>query len=63
MDISFLRYTGKNPNNYVLFNNELWRMIGIFDGKIKIIKNDSIKDMSWDSGGKMIGKIVVYIII
>lgn len=47
-----VRYTGKNPNNYVLFNNELWRMIGIFDGKIKIIKNNSIKDISWDSGGK-----------
>lgn len=35
-----LRYVGANPNNYVLFNNELWRIIGEFDGQIKIIKND-----------------------
>lgn len=25
------RYEGINPNNYVLFNNELWRIIGVFD--------------------------------
>ncbi len=23
------RFAGKNPNNYILFNNELWRIIGI----------------------------------
>ena len=32
-----IRYYGKNPNNYVSFNNELWRIIGVIDGKIKII--------------------------
>ena len=26
-----LRYIGKDPNNYVTFNNELWRIIGIFN--------------------------------
>ena len=25
------RYEGKNPNNYVWFNNEYWRIIGVFD--------------------------------
>lgn len=25
------RYEGQDPNNYVWFNNELWRMIGVFD--------------------------------
>ena len=25
------RYEGKDPNNYVWFNNELWRIIGVFD--------------------------------
>ena len=25
------RYEGKNPNNYIWFNNELWRIIGVFD--------------------------------
>ena len=26
------RYKGANPNNYVLFNNEIWRIIGAFSG-------------------------------
>lgn len=52
------RYIGANPNNYVQFNNELWRIIGVFtvdDGtgnkeeRLKIIRNDSIVDMTWDS--------------
>ena len=51
------RYIGKNPNNYVKFNDELWRIIGVFDvddgtGKIekrmKIIRNGSIGNYSWD---------------
>ena len=25
------RYEGKNPNNYIWFNNEYWRIIGVFD--------------------------------
>ena len=45
------RYIGANPNNYVKFNDELWRIIGVFDtddgtGKLekrlKIIRNGSI---------------------
>ena len=44
-----LRYVGSNPNNYVKFNNELWRIIGVMnnvetksDGTqnlVKIIRN------------------------
>ena len=33
------RYIGANPNNYVKFNDELWRIIGVFgvdDGTGKI---------------------------
>ena len=44
-----IRYYGANPNNYVSFNNELWRIIGVIDGKIKIIRNESIGDMQWNS--------------
>ena len=52
-----LRYVGENPNNYVLFNNELWRIIGIFNisngtttqPRIKLIRNESIGKYSWDS--------------
>ena len=52
------RYIGANPNNYVKFNDELWRIIGVFDvddgtGKVekrmKIIRNESIGNYSWDN--------------
>ena len=55
------RYEGKNPNNYIYFNNELWRIIGVFDetshGKTgeyltKIIRNDSLGGYAWDKSGK-----------
>ncbi len=51
------RYIGANPNNYVKFNDELWRIIGVFDtddgtGKVekrlKIIRDESIGNYSWD---------------
>ena len=56
-----LRYVGANPNNYVSFNNELWRIIGVFnnidDGtgaketRLKIIKNDPYSEgIAWDTG-------------
>jgi len=52
------RYYGKTPNNYVKFNNELWRIIGVFDidngsGKIekrvKLVRHSSIGSYSWDT--------------
>ena len=43
-----IRYYGANPNNYISFNNELWRIIGVIDGKIKIIRNESIGEMQWN---------------
>ena len=53
------RYYGKNPNNYVTFNDETWRIIGSFndvdDGtgkketRLKIIRNGSIGSYSFDS--------------
>ena len=51
------RYEGKNPNNYIWFNNELWRIIGVFDesshGKsgqnlVKIIRANSLGGLAWD---------------
>ena len=29
-DITEYRYRGANPKNYVTFNNEVWRIIGVF---------------------------------
>ena len=43
------RYIGANPDNYIQFHNELWRIIGIFDGQLKIIRNESLGDMQWGS--------------
>jgi len=52
------RYWGKNPDNYVWFNNELWRIIGVFDvedsqgnvdKRLKIIRNSYIGSYSWDT--------------
>ena len=42
-NISEYRYSGKNPDNYIKFNNELWRIIGIDKyGFIKIVKDESL---------------------
>ena len=58
------RYIGADPNNYVKFNDELWRIIGVFDtddgtGKVekrlKIIRNESFRDYSWDNKDKTTG--------
>ncbi len=43
------RYIGADPDNYIQFNNELWRIIGIFDGQLKIIRSESLGNMAWDS--------------
>ncbi len=54
-----LRYIGANPNNYVSFNDELWRIIGVFNNidngtgnketRLKIIRNEPIGKYSWDN--------------
>ena len=49
------RYIGSSPNNYITFNDEVWRIIGVFDGIIKIIRNDTIGDISWDYKGSGVG--------
>lgn len=43
------RFNGSNPNNYIKFNNEKYRIIGVIDGKVKLIKNDSIINIAFDS--------------
>ena len=54
-----LRYVGASPKNYITFNDETWRIIGIFNvyntetGKYekltKIIRNESLGRYSWDT--------------
>ena len=44
-------YKGANPNNYITFNNEMWRIISIdSNGLIKIMRNESIGKITFDSG-------------
>ncbi len=52
------RFAGSNPNNYITFNEELWRIIGLVNVKtsdetieqrLKIIKNTPLEEnKSWD---------------
>ena len=44
-----IRYYGSDPNNYVSFNNELWRIIGVFGDNVKLVRKDSLGELSWDS--------------
>ena len=57
-DITEYRYRGASPKNYVTFNNETWRIIGVFptddgtgkiENRVKIIKDKSIGSKSWDA--------------
>ena len=53
------RYTGANPNNFVCFgsnaetcpSDNLYRIIGVFDDEIKLIKNISIGMYYWSLSG------------
>ena len=44
-----IRYEGSNPNNYVSFNDELWRIIGVFGDNIKLVRSEELRKSSWDS--------------
>ena len=46
-------YKGANPNNYIEFNNELWRIVAKeADGAYKIVRNEVLpEDMPFDSIG------------
>ena len=60
IDSGNIRYYGANPNNYIYFNCsdyknqtsdtcETWRIIGVFDGKVKIMRGSVIGFYSWDN--------------
>ena len=58
-----LRYVGASPKNYINFNKETWRIIGVFnnittideqgntrkESLVKIVRNESLGNYSWDS--------------
>ena len=56
-----IRYYGVEPTNYVYYNCtdinnqtsdtcELWRIMGIIDGKVKIIKDEALTPVTTDNG-------------
>ena len=60
LDGGNIRYYGASPNNYIYFNCtdysnqndttcELWRIIGVFNNQVKIIRNERIGAYSWDT--------------
>ena len=60
LDGGNIRYYGAAPNNYTYFNCsdynnqtsstcEVWRIIGVFDDKVKLIRNTSIGKYAWDN--------------
>ena len=55
-DFGNLRYVGANPCNYVTFNGEEagWRIIGVFDNQIKLIRSESLGDYSWDTSASSV---------
>src|SRR5574344_697454 len=57
------RYYGANPNNYVTFNGELWRIIGVFETenesgtleyRVKLIRNEKIGNYSYDTSASTV---------
>ena len=55
-----IRYYGATPNNYIYFNCsdysnqtsstcETWRIIGVFEGKAKIMRGSQIGTYAWDN--------------
>ena len=60
LDGGNIRYYGASPKNYIYFNCsdysnqtsstcETWRIIGVFDGKLKLIRGSQIGTYSWDN--------------
>ena len=68
LDGGNIRYYGASPKNYIYFNCEtypdtnceLWRIIGVFDGKLKLIRNESIGNYSWDNKDGSTGATSAY---
>ncbi len=66
-----IRYYGASPNNYIYFNCsdysnqssstcETWRIIGVFDGKVKIMRGSQIGKYSWDNKNTSTGAETAY---
>ena len=70
-DSGNIRYYGASPNNYIYFNCsdysnqssstcETWRIIGVFDGKVKIMRNSIIGSLAWDQDKNINSSVTTY---
>ncbi len=66
-----IRYYGASPNNYIYFNCsdysnqssstcETWRIIGVFNNKVKLIRGSQIGTYSWDNKNESTGAESAY---
>ena len=66
-----IRYYGASPNNYIYFNCsdysnqsastcETWRIIGVFEGKVKLIRGSQIGTYAWDNKNTSTGAETAY---
>ena len=66
-----IRYYGASPKNYIYFNCskytnqssstcEKWRIIGVFNGKLKLIRGSQIGTYSWDNKNTSTGAETAY---
>ena len=66
-----IRYYGASPNNYIYFNCsdysnqsastcETWRIIGVFEGKVKLIRGSQIGRYAWDNKNTSTGAETAY---
>ena len=73
LDGGNIRYytNGSEPNNYIYFNCpdysnqsdstcEKWRIIGVFDGKVKIMRNESIGELAFDQDKNIDSSLTTY---
>ena len=66
-----IRHYGASPNNYIYFNCsdysnqssstcEKWRIIGVFNGKLKLIRGSQIGTYAWDNKNTSTGAETAY---
>ena len=66
-----IRHYGASPNNYIYFNCsdysnqssstcETWRIIGVFEGKVKLIRGSQIGTYAWDNKNTSTGAETAY---
>ncbi len=71
LDGGNIRYYGASPKNFIYFNCsdysnqtsstcETWRIIGVFNGKLKLIRGSQIGKYSWDNKNTTTGAETAY---